>query len=898
MSSRYAFQDIARMAAPADNTAVATARLEVGQEVIVQGRPWRLRSTFLVGHRFAVRPISAGESLLSWGLPFGQASRDIATMEYVCNASALKALRTREIAATLPREPNFLDFRPRFALDESNFTPAPPLPLYPRARDFQGFLRGPGRGAGTRNYIVLLGTTSESAGFVRQLEQRVGDLGRDLPQLDGIVAVTHTEGSVQGANNGELLLRTLAGFMIHPNIGAVLAVDQGWEPISNRALQDYLSSHGYPLGEVLHQFLSLQGGFEEGMQVAEAVVRRWLEPVTRVRRQDIHLRGLALALQCGGSDTFSGISGNPLVAELSREAIQHGAAAVLAETTELMGAESYVLQKVRDIETARRFLEKVEAYRALADWHGETVEENVSAGNKIRGLYNITLKSMGAARKRHPAVRLEEVIDYGARLASAGLTFMDSPGADLESVAGQVAAGCNLILFTTGSGSVTNFPFVPTLKVVTTSARFRLLQDDMDINAGRYLDGEPMDALACECFDFVVAVASGQKTKGERQGHAQTLIWRNWQQAGPGSLAKGGPTATPRGIPVVLSLNGEADARRFVAMRNRNGWARERVGLILPASLCSAQVAVLAARRLNAAPPRRDTGVSHFIALPHSEGCTTLGPAEKLATRTLLGYLRHPLVERAFLLEHGCEKTHNTYLRRRMLDEGMDPGGFGWGSVQLDGGVQSVLAKIQAWAQGGPGSADAPHSRPVGLDTASIGLTAMGQIPEASALALGHFVQNLLASGATCLLPMNAILLSADPFRGSLRPRGELDPTLVYGGRPSAAGLHLMQSPSLDLAETLSGLGAAGIGVIFVYADGRGISGHPLIPVVHLSAGPPRPPTDPPDLRLRPEDSPAKSAARLMDLLLQVLSGKYIPHATRRGDAQFQLARGAQGISL
>jgi altronate dehydratase len=899
MSNPWLFRDVARLAAPADNTAVVTRRLEADDEIQFQGRRRRPGSTVLEGHRIAVRPIPAGDELLSWGLPFGRAIRDIGAMEYVCNSAVLRALQSREIPASLPSEPNFSDLHPKFALDEARFRPAPPVPRKQEDRYFRGFPRGPHRGAGTRNYIVLLGTTAESAGFVSRLAHRLRALASGQPNIDGIVPVTHTEGNIPGASNQGLLLRTLAGFMIHPNVGAILAVDRGWEPASNAALKAYMTRHGYPLQDVIHAFLSLENGFDVGLRRSEAILRGWLGPLNRMERQSVPLESLALALQCGGSDTFSGISGNPLAAELGRQTIEHGGAAALAETTELMGAESYMLQKVRDIDVARRFLEKIAAYKALAEWHGETIEENVSGGNKIRGLYNITLKSIGAARKRHPLVRLESVLEYGERLKRPGLTFMDSPGADLESVAGQVAAGCNLILFTTGNGSVTNFPFVPTLKIVTTSGRFRLLRAEMDINAGRYLEGETMAALSQESFELMLAVASGQRTKGERQGNAQSLIWRNWQQKGPPASLREGALAPPTsGLPLQVGHGADPDRRRFMAMRNRWGWAGRRLGLILPASLCSAQIAVLAAERLNARADIADFRVSRFIALPHSEGCTTLGPAEKLATRALLGYLQHPLVACAFLLEHGCEKTHNSYLRRKISQKGLDPTSFGWGSVQLDGGLESVFAEIEGWARAAAGEQGSPEERPVGLETVSVGLAPIGEVPEPAALALTHFIRRLLASGATCILPMNTSLLSQAAFREGIDIQGELGPTLPYGGRPEAAGLHLMQSPTLDLAETLTGLGAAGVHIFFCCTTRGGISGHPFIPTVHVDPNSQANIVDGADLRLRSEDSPRESARRLMDLMFRVLRGEYLPRANLEGDTRFQLARGAQGLSL
>jgi altronate dehydratase len=224
------------------------------------------------------------------------------------------------------------------------------------------------------------------------------------------------------------------------------------------------------------------------------------------------------------------VSGNPLAGWVAREVIRHGGSANLAETDELIGAESYILANTRDLATAQRFLEKIEIFKERVAWHGHSAEGNPTGGNKFRGLYNIAIKSIGAARKKDPDVRLDYVIDYGEPMTKPGYYFMDSPGNDLESIAGQIAAGCNLIFFTTGNGSITNFPFVPTIKFITTTGRWNLLSKDMDVNAGRYLDGASMEELGMETFHYTVEVASGTRSVGERAGHSQVSIWRDWQQ--------------------------------------------------------------------------------------------------------------------------------------------------------------------------------------------------------------------------------------------------------------------------------------------------------------------------------------------------------------------------------
>ncbi len=239
--------------------------------------------------------------------------------------------------------------------------------------------------------------------------------------------------------------------------------------MTNAILHDFMAEQNYPLADRPHHFMSVSGDFEADLDSAAQVVRGWLEPVNAVQRVELPLSELKIALQCGGSDAFSGVSGNPLAAWVAREIIRYGGSANLAETDELVSAEAYVLDKVRDVETAQAFLATVERFKTWAGWHGHTVTGNPSGGNLLRGLYNIYLKSLGAAAKRHPAQRLDYVIDYGQPMTAPGYYFMDSPGNDLESIAGQVASGCNMIFFVTGNGSITNFPFVPTIKIMTTS---------------------------------------------------------------------------------------------------------------------------------------------------------------------------------------------------------------------------------------------------------------------------------------------------------------------------------------------------------------------------------------------------------------------------------------------
>jgi altronate dehydratase len=702
VSSPLEFSAVGRLPSPGDNVAIAIRRLEAGTVLLLGGSPRTLKHTVLEGHRFAVKPIAIGEPLLSWGLPFGNATAPIAPGDYVSNQSMLEALAVRQLGIALPVQPNFADRITAFELDEKSFKPAPPTERSAAPRTFSGYRRPGKRGVGTRNYIVILGTTSRTASFARQLTARLQALARVHPSLDGIVAIAHTEGGGNTEpNNSAEVLRALAGFMMHPNVGAVLAVDYGVEPITNARLQAFMRERDYPLTDVPHRFLSIDRGLAAALAEGEATVRDWLPTVSAQQRTEEPLSGLRVALQCGGSDAFSGVSGNPLAASIVHEVVRNGGTGVLTETDELIGSESYLLKQAGSLDIAKRLLGYIAAFKHRLACHGTSAEANPTAGNKFRGLYNITLKSLGAVHKKDPRTRVDALIDYAEPLGAPGFYFMNGPGNDLEGIAGQVAAGCNLFLFITGNGSITNFPFVPTLKVTTTTRRHQLLINEMDINAGRYLDGESMESLTSEGLDLVCATASGRRSQGERAGQSQVSIWRNWQQTDTSRTAEirarpkpdGLPLKVERIVPNSLSSGTNVDQRVGVnalhLLRNADRFATERVGLVLPTSMCSTQIARMAAERMNAKGLAATHGLSRFVALTHSEGCGFGGEnMYHLLYRTYRGYATHPNVAAALLLEHGCEKVPNDAMRRQFEAANVPLDRFGWASVQLDGGIE------------------------------------------------------------------------------------------------------------------------------------------------------------------------------------------------------------------
>ncbi|MDB4474734.1 UxaA family hydrolase [Opitutaceae bacterium] len=887
MSDPLSLHDIGRLPAPGDNVAIAIRQIAPGTAVMLPEGLCTISHTVLEGHRFAVNSISIDEALLSWELPFGHATRAINPGDYVCNDSTLVALRVRQRDISLPDEANFVDHLEPFDLEK--FALPDPAVVEPASAisTFDGYLRPGRRGVGTRNTIVVLGTTSRTASFARQLTARLNDAHGEVPGIDGIVAIAHTEGgdSAEPNNAGEVL-RALSGLMVHANVGAILAVDHGDEAITNQRLQQFMRDHDYALDDVLHDFLSIEDGLAAALGRAEEIVTQWLDPVSKFPRTPQPLSSLKIALQCGGSDAFSGISGNPLAGAVTHEVVRQGGIGVLCETDEIVSAEEHLMRNIESEDVAHSLLHKIARFKERMSWHGVTPEANPSAGNKFRGLYNIALKSLGAVQKKDPRTPLDHAIDYADPLTAPGFYFMDSPGNDLEAIGGQVGSGCNVIIFVTGNGSITNHPFVPTLKITTTSRRHQLLIREMDFNAGRYLDGESFDDLATESMELLVATASGQKSKGEIAGHSQSSLWRNWNQTDATNLPKVRARSKPDGQPLVPSQNPPSEPTRT-----------ERVGLILPTSMCSAQISRLAAERLNAAQLAiADRPFTRFVALPHSEGCG-FGGETMYATlqRTYHGYATHPSVGAALLLEHGCEKIPNDVMRRYFESMDLPLDRFGWASVQLDGGIDAVLTKIEQWFSDASTQCDGilPAETATNWSGISVGLLSAATVAPRTAEQIATLAQQILADGGSVLLAENDPLLANEKFRaellGGIRPRA----TLANGEASRTPGLHLVQTESTHWVENLTSLGASGSQLFLGLVGNAPRQAHPLIPVLQVAESDALPAHHHTDVDLLL----AETSFELNELLQAVRSGLHTPVANQSNSVDFQFARGPLGVS-
>jgi altronate hydrolase len=274
--------------------------------------------------------------------------------------------------------------------------------------------------------------------------------------------------------------------------------------------------------------LTLQnsGGTLAVVEEARKQIRGFIDFAASQRRSEVSASNLTLGLNCGGSDSFSGITANPALGVCCDLLVREGATVVLAETPEIVGAEHLLVRRARNQQIADKLLGCIEKYQSYLRQFGGSFNDNPSPGNKLGGLTNIVEKSLGAVAKAGTTA-LEDVVDYAERIKSKGFVFMNTPGYDPPSLAGLAAGGVNMIAFTTGRGSAIGFSSVPTLKIASNSATYQRMLGNMDINAGRIADGAAsVEEVGQEIFDALLRSASGERTKAELLGHHEFVPWK------------------------------------------------------------------------------------------------------------------------------------------------------------------------------------------------------------------------------------------------------------------------------------------------------------------------------------------------------------------------------------
>jgi altronate hydrolase len=484
---------------PADNVAILVERAPAGATPL--GHGGQLAQAVPGGHKLARRPILRGQAVLKFGQIIGHASADIAEGAHV---------HVQNCA--------FSDHDRDYAVGADLAAARAAIPAMD-ARFFDGFRRAGGQ-VGTRNYIALCATVNCSATVIRRAAFEIEASGMldAYPNVDGIAAFAHGTGCGMASDGRgfEILNRVLWGHATHPNVGAAIFVGLGCEVMQVARMQQRFGATG---ADRFHG-LTIQdtGGTRATIAAIKAKVAELLPEVNRARREACPASDLRLALQCGGSDGYSGITANPALGVASDLLVGLGGTAILSETPEIYGAEQLLLRRATSPEVADRLIACIRWWEAYTEMNGGSMDNNPSPGNKQGGLTTILEKSLGAAAKGG-STPLTAFYDYAERVTEPGFVFMDTPGYDPVSATGQIAGGAQIVVFTTGRGSAFGSKPAPTIKVATNDALFRAMPEDMDINCGDILSsGRTLREKGEEILDRILAVASGEKSKSEALG--------------------------------------------------------------------------------------------------------------------------------------------------------------------------------------------------------------------------------------------------------------------------------------------------------------------------------------------------------------------------------------------
>jgi altronate hydrolase len=491
---------------PADNVVVARTDILPGTTV----EKVKTTGTVPAGHKIAMVPIRQGEPVRKYDQIIGFASADIAPGDHIHVDNCAMGDFDRDYAIGVDaREVNFL---------------AP----HERAT-FQGYKRASGK-VGTRNYLGILTSVNCSASAARFIAQSVQtpEFKERFPNIDGVVALTHSTGcGMAGAGEGyDNLQRVLWGHVRHPNFGGVLMVGLGCEV---NQIDFLLEAYGIERGPHF-QTMNIQnaGGTRKTVEWGKRMLEEMAPSVNEASRETVDASHLSVALQCGGSDGYSGITANPALGAATDILVRHGGQGILAETPEIYGAEHLLTRRAVSEDVANKLIERIRWWEDYCERNGGEMNNNPSPGNKAGGLTTILEKSLGAAAKGG-TTNLTGVYKYGEPATAKGFVFMDSPGYDPASITGQVASGANLVTFTTGRGSVFGYKPVPSMKLATNSTMYHHIEEDMDINCGTIADGEKsVQEVGEEIFNRWMEVASGAKTKSEAQGFgdAEFIPWQ------------------------------------------------------------------------------------------------------------------------------------------------------------------------------------------------------------------------------------------------------------------------------------------------------------------------------------------------------------------------------------
>ena len=437
------------------------------------------------GPKYALRDLAKGENVIKYGNPIGHATADIKAGEHV---------HTHNVATNLSDNLTY-------TYTENTAT----FPIAPTGRTFMGYQRENGE-VGVRNEVWIINTV----GCVNKISER-------LSALTGAYAFPHPFGCSQMGGDQELTQKVLRGLVNHPNAAGVLVLGLGCENNNIAVFKEVLGAYD----ERRVKFLNCQD-VEDEIEAGVALIRELQAYAATFQRVELPVSKLRVGLKCGGSDGYSGITGNPLVGRFCDALITEGGSCVLTEVPEMFGAEHLLMARCVDRDIFDKTVALVNDFKDYYKRHNQVVYENPSPGNKKGGITTLEEKSLGCVQKGGSAP-VVDVLNYGDRVTKNGLSLLDGPGNDIVAITNLTAAGAHIILFTTGRGTPLGAP-VPTVKVATNHALAENKRGWIDYDASPVLSGKDIDT---DFFDHVIEVASGKETKNELHGYREISIFKS-----------------------------------------------------------------------------------------------------------------------------------------------------------------------------------------------------------------------------------------------------------------------------------------------------------------------------------------------------------------------------------
>lgn len=481
---------------PVDNVMVALVPLEKGAVIEIGGLSIQLKEDIDKGHKFALSDIGASEHVIKYGNPIGIAIEAISAGEWVHTHNAKTTLSGK------------LDYHYVPQLENLKALPS---------KTFKGYKRSNGE-VGIRNELWIVPTVGCVNGIgMAMLEALKRNV--DLSHIDGVEIFKHNYGCSQLGKDHEDTQRILADLVRHPNAGGVLLLGLGCENNQIDHMLEVLKNH--PLDRV--KTLVVQE-VEDEIEVGLAALKELIEAMKADVREELSLSHLKVGLKCGGSDGLSGITANPLLGAFSDRLIQEGGSTILTEVPEMFGAEQLLMNRCISEAVYKKTVDMINDFKDYYMSYNMPIYENPSPGNKKGGITTLEDKSLGCTQKSGLAP-VVDVLQYGERLTENGLNLLSAPGNDLVAATALGASGCHMVLFTTGRGTPFG-SFVPTVKIASNSQLAQLKRHWIDYNAGVLVEGQTMEAVLEDFYDYIIDVASGQQVNNEIQGYREIAIFK------------------------------------------------------------------------------------------------------------------------------------------------------------------------------------------------------------------------------------------------------------------------------------------------------------------------------------------------------------------------------------